>query len=358
MTPDRRAVVGLGVLLTAAGCFTEEPDPPATGIVGNGGSEPSLEAQGGSQSSAATPEPEQCNNGLDDDGNELIDCADPACMESYRCVPVAPAGWSGPTIMYRGEDDPPLCPSAWHIFQLTGGADFAAPPADCACTCKQPTDVVCSYSAAFFPVSNCQGPPPLSTVSSAGCMQFNSPPASFEIGTGGPDGVCTGTAVAKTTLPDAGFTNKAKVCSSEETFGRGCSEDDEVCVPIADTKSWPWQCITHPGETTCPSGAYSERHLVYDSFTDTRDCSACSCEPGDDWGNCHIAVIDGNCNDPPLFLASGPSECIDATNFSTLSIAQVAYPVDNGTCGVSAMSAPIGEATPADPVTVCCLPPP
>src|SRR5687767_4207644 len=52
---------------------------------------------GGEAGAACVPRPEICGNGLDDDCNGKIDCADPACAD-HACVPRVD-GWSFATVV-------------------------------------------------------------------------------------------------------------------------------------------------------------------------------------------------------------------------------------------------------------------
>src|SRR5262245_45608356 len=81
---------------------------------------------------------EDCLNGVDDDGNGLVDCAYPACgAAGFACAPAPPDGWSL-VAMYRYEYKraPSTAPCAAPSRHLTG---LAAPiaPAECgACMCN------------------------------------------------------------------------------------------------------------------------------------------------------------------------------------------------------------------------------
>ena len=53
-------------------------------LAGCAASTPSGSAGGGGSGGSGKPV-EICDNGLDDDGNDAIDCADPACLKDPRC---------------------------------------------------------------------------------------------------------------------------------------------------------------------------------------------------------------------------------------------------------------------------------
>src|SRR5580698_10770098 len=57
--------------------------------------------------------PENCTDGIDNDGNGLVDCADPACQPAYTCV-TAPAGWTIGAFLPSVADQPgPSCPTGY-----------------------------------------------------------------------------------------------------------------------------------------------------------------------------------------------------------------------------------------------------
>src|SRR5262245_1099528 len=76
----------------------------ATGAGGTG-----LGAQGGGGSTTGS---EDCLNGLDDDGDTLVDCADDDCADAgYQCIAV-PEGWTGP-VLVRAQQPGESCGGAW-----------------------------------------------------------------------------------------------------------------------------------------------------------------------------------------------------------------------------------------------------
>src|SRR5262249_44339774 len=82
----------------------------------------------GSDSCSAT---ENCTNGVDDDCDGLVDCADPACgQQGYACVPPVPAGWAYEPIDRAAGG---ACPVGLASHELVASATGA--PASCGCTC-------------------------------------------------------------------------------------------------------------------------------------------------------------------------------------------------------------------------------
>ncbi|MGA7121295.1 MAG: hypothetical protein WBY94_14420, partial [Polyangiaceae bacterium] len=63
---------------------------------------------------APTSSTENCTNGIDDNCDGLVDCAEPSCQTAgYACVGAAPAGWSGPDLFWTGAAGAtaPACPA-------------------------------------------------------------------------------------------------------------------------------------------------------------------------------------------------------------------------------------------------------
>lgn len=75
--------------------------------------------------------PESCEDGLDNDCNGLVDCADPACQPSYECVERAPPGFE----LVGVADSRAACPTGY-----TAPTDLemfiGATPPSCACSCN------------------------------------------------------------------------------------------------------------------------------------------------------------------------------------------------------------------------------
>jgi hypothetical protein len=88
---------------------------------------------------------EICTDGVDNDGNGLVDCEDPACQAGYTCV-AAPAGWSFgafASIAPGGQARP--CPPGY----ATSPTFVQEPASSVTCTCTCPStcgEVFCGGS--------------------------------------------------------------------------------------------------------------------------------------------------------------------------------------------------------------------
>src|SRR5690606_13162223 len=85
--------------------------------------------------------PENCMNGVDDDSDGNIDCADPKCTD-HACVPEVPADWTGYYALYDGAPaGDPGCPQTFPSTvnpAYLGNNGINVPPATCACSCTAP----------------------------------------------------------------------------------------------------------------------------------------------------------------------------------------------------------------------------
>src|SRR5689334_5880623 len=74
---------------------------------------------------------EDCTNGVDDNDDGLIDCADPGCS-GYACVSVIPMGWQGYVALYDGPAaKDPGCGGDFPRSVFTGTGSLVNSPAKC-----------------------------------------------------------------------------------------------------------------------------------------------------------------------------------------------------------------------------------
>lgn len=169
-----------------------------------------------------------CSDGLDDNGDGKPDCADPTCANVVACVPAIPAGWTGYTVFYEGTAaSAPSCSAPYATAQPLAHDGLDAPDATC-------SPCICSGS-----------------------------------------GICTASG-GDPTLPPATWANDAVTCTGT-TAATGCAGTD-ACEPNVPAP-FAGPCIRSDGDVQCPSGSFSDRHVVYTSVTDTRACTACTCSP-------------------------------------------------------------------------------
>lgn len=222
--------------------------------------------------------PEQCTNGVDDDGNGLTDCADPACA-AYSCVGSAPASWTGPVVLYDG--DPalvPACPPEHPMMAYQGHGDLVPEPAVCgACTCAAPPatcapkaltlggDAACGSTVGTLvqpAVGQC-----LDVAPPAGTMAFSA------AAPGASAGACTPSGGGKA-VPPAKWQRGGLTCLGGG-LGLGCG-GGSFCTATPVAPFVAGLCVQRSGDHQCPGG-FPVKHSFSDSVVDTRDCTGCSC---------------------------------------------------------------------------------
>jgi hypothetical protein len=295
---------------------------------------------------------ENCLDGVDDDCNGLIDCADPGCTaQGFVCMPAFPAGWGYVAFDATAR---PGCPAG-----LGSSSDVDVNPTDltspatCGCTCSASQAPSCTHGnlAESSGVTGCTNGPNNVNANDGACnksdtrgVQANeqaTPPALS-------GGKCA--PAGSTTVPTTGAT-QGQVCSGETTFGGGCAGTN-VCAygPSPFTA-----CVEHGGATTCPAG-FQQLHSA-GHIQDSRACSACAC--GDPTASCTGAwtfwdstdctglsgitlTADGTCR----ATGSDPNHMYNSNQF-------VSTPA-NVACAVTGPPSPTGSVSLQNAQTVCC----
>jgi hypothetical protein len=183
------------------------------------------------EADAMAPGPEtSCYDGVDNNGDGLVDCADPTCASIAACIAAAPAGWTGYAALYDGPTaGAPSCAAPLSTMLAPGNAELTAAPATCTpCTCGPSNGVACA---------------------AGGGAAVISAPAFARLGIG---------------------------CASQTTVAGGCTAD--VCQPRPIAPFATGLCIRQAGDQPCPGGTpYTDRHVFFAGVDDTRGCTACAC---------------------------------------------------------------------------------
>jgi hypothetical protein len=312
--------------------------------------------------------PERCDDGIDNDCNGKVDCADPACG-AYACVPPVPSGWQGPVALGEVPTGTTLaaCPTEYKTLADVH-AGLTAPAAACGCACGA-SGQQCSATGTFHGDQTCSGSAcatvtpspsgactavPVNNCGSGGSFDFTAAPTPS-------GGSCRATVT--TTVPPAGWTEAARLCAyAGAADGAGCSDAD-VCIALPGASYGAKACVystADPPPSACPAGYVSAPPAVfYADVADTRACGACSCG-GPTGGSCSGTVS--------LFGGTG---CTGATGSATASVGtscqsysglsptpgsvEAHYTVTAGSCAVSAAPQPTGTAAGSSPTTVCCM---
>lgn len=306
------------------------------------------------------PLAEDCANGIDDNSDGLIDCADPICSGvGYQCVPIPEAGWTGVAAFYRGALEV-NCSGAFTDAAVSANAGLVAPDAACsACSCMASGS---GCGAATITVTRADGggcsaacdydvglPPAMCvTLETGGGCSGGSPTFSTDDAVAPAfAGTCSPSQQSPMVAPPT-WTNNALVCSAPA--GGGCSLD-AVCSPPTPA-GFTGACVYASGDVPCPAG-YGAREVVFDGVGDDRSCSDCGCAPATCPGI--IQLFSGNaCNannavgQIPVPY-SGACDEIASTKPRARFVPDAAAPK----CDVIE-STPIGAASPTGPTTVCC----
>ncbi len=304
---------------------------------------------------------EDCTNGEDDDGNNLVDCEDSLCA-GYHCVPEIPSGWSGPAALYLGDsgNNVPACDVAWPTETSADSGQMTVPAADCgACSCDPPTGSTCGMPG-FWVWANpsCPGAAGASLVLAGEDMCTSYSGNSNDSVRAGVIPIVGGSCAASSGTPTfdpPSFAEQALLCDGA-TLGAGCAETGQVCVRRPQSPFGTTVCVSQAGDLACPSQDYTEKHLLVVSLTEGRTCSACSCDPpaGATCSGTTTAYTNQSCTQDAAVVPNDGTSCVNQPTSRSAMITNLSGPV-GGSCA-SAGGQPGGTVTVDEAMTVCCLP--
>lgn len=330
------------------------------GSAGRGTPSQPAAAGGGNEPVAGTGsqpvEVEICGNGRDDDGDQLIDCADPACTE-LRCIPEAPGGWLGPFSLFTGSPSKvPECPAQFPRLVLDGFSGLKLEPARCsACSCT--AQGVCKVSDVSGYTGTCSVGQPNAYVSlydNPTCRPFDSDAAVNGTYFYGPStsGSCASSPQTPV-VPPASWSVAARACVKPLTQADGC-KDTFVCMPTPPNSFEPGRyCISQRGDASCPK-FYSIKRTFHQSAADTRSCSDCGCSYIKNYcSGTVLGYADGSCAAPVVsvrlpILTSPSCASTGAARWFSWNPDPIDHACENRG------GQPTGSITESDPVTVCC----
>jgi hypothetical protein len=347
----------------SAGSSSVGQNAGGQGVGGQGVGGQGAGGQGGTSSSGGSggSGTEDCLDGVDNDGNALADCADPACQPAYECVPDATASaWQGYYQLTTSSfpATPQACPDNSNPEVVFSGPGAAAQCAACGCGTATGT---CSYpSLGLWGNSNdCNGGQTYTYTPNDGNCH------TFPVNCGN---TCSFDQRASITTPSSPvnppscpasggaatigdmWNNEHHACQLPSAGG-GCNAN-EVCVPKQS-------CVRQAAALACPLD-WSKALATFSSATDTRDCSMCTCDetPVSCSGGEFVVSDDNACmgGTNPDVTISGNS-CVSLQNLldqSSGSYRAVAGTL-MGNCTPQG-GQPTGSVTPSGPVTFCCRP--
>ena len=306
------------------------------------------------------PTTEDCTNGIDDDGNGLVDCADPACNAGYMCVPQLPSGFTGPGEVYDGPGPSPPCDPLYTTDYLNGFATPQCPVSCTACTCGSPANVTCGSPGIASGTGLCQKP--YTPVAPGVCTAVTvTTGMEFATMAGEASGGSCAT-VGGTVTPITG--NTGHLCQANATGGKGCPSG-YVCWPKPQSPFPPQACVFATGDLSCPSTGYTVKRNYYKTqdVSDTRACSACPACGVPSGGACSATL--GTWTKPSL----GTATCVDRTTSYTVPSTCQAFPANigaimfsnkgytGGSCAPTGQATATGTCTPSGAATTACCTP-
>ncbi len=283
---------------------------------------------------------EQCFNGVDDDCNGDVDCADSACDGPAMCAPV-PQGATLGTFAMMGTQ----CPAGYSPLTLNRGLTASVLCEGCSCT---PDSTRCETGVYGHGANACPGlySGVLSNVFSTDCGGV---PADANLYYFGIRGFTTCTPSGTPVLPPATWDETSTFCQATKVGG-GCAAGSR-CVPRLTGEL----CARTPGETSCaPDYPTSTGETWFTGLDDQRQCGECNCSFGD--ANCTGAVVrvfaSSDCSGANI-VDINASQQGEACGLPF--IPHSARIIGNATapsCPPSSYAN--GEATGKNPQTVCC----
>lgn len=325
-----------GVLtgLVVTGCA---PDLQVSGTGGEGGG-----AAGG----------EICSDGVDNDGDTLIDCADTAnCKNLFSCQPGPPLGWT-----YVHIRRPPFGEAEMPCSDGNAPMRFFEEPAKAECAaCMCQAQGTCHNGLDCYAQIQCAGMSATKTVAAEGqCLVQLTGfiPLSCKVsgsGTVPPGATCS--AEGGGLMNPNPFMKEVHMCPAPANAA-GCGTS--TCVAVHPEGYENKLCIAQAGTASCPAG-FSELHSTFLSSTDTRQCSPCVCD-----------ASQINCSGPTTFAVWDDIQC--TKNSQLVTSANGCVSISGNPFGVVAVELPnqsipkagctggvaSGAIVPQEPMTICC----
>jgi hypothetical protein len=294
------------------------------------------------------------------DGGHFVDTPVSPIDPTRTCVPLPPADWQGPLILYEGKGNPlPTPPNCLTGYQdkpiYEGNGEIQADPPNCHCSCDTPTAVSCAATAQFYGSnkcdSTCGNAQPITNSGSECTTLAGACGGGMRVATTATGGHCNGKLTGKDAPPAPTWQIRARVCAPLSLAQAGCAAD-RIGTTTAGLPFLVTYCIARSGELDCPADQYPVKHVYYEGFVDSRDCDTCTCDPPTD-AKCTGSVTGldtpANCSGgPKAYPADGG--CDDIGNQKGFRYGAAVD--DPGTCTPHPVTK--GEATPTTATTICC----
>ncbi|MEZ4226207.1 MAG: hypothetical protein R3B13_34995 [Polyangiaceae bacterium] len=264
------------------------------------------------------------------------------------CLPAVPSGWTGPVAIKTSTGTPSACPSE---FPTETGPYFSGLQysiASCQCSCASPTGATCS-SAVLSQAGTCGSPgstvavvPSGGTCTSVPLLNAGQVKASGTVS----GGSCV--PQANHTIAPPVWSGQVRICEGASTAGI-CNGTD-VCAPTLQPSE---ACAYRLGTFACPT-EYPVGTSYFMGYTDSRDCTSCTCGPVS--GSClGVGTVSfhtqSDCTDASTTTVA-PGGCIPAASASAYAAYTGGTPV-GGSC-LPGGASPVGTVVADGELTVCC----
>lgn len=343
-------ILTLAALAAPNGCNSDPNcDIPGNCLLSSGSSGLTSGSTGTSISGGSTGSmgnPEDCTNGVDDDGDDDIDCTDTDCIDKYTCVPSIPAGFTEIvtiTVTPFGE------PSAACGGGVSAKLFYQTPAVDAcdACTCDA-SGVSCTpgqIATGFDFTMMCGNLQPIGQLPPGQCQQLVGSASLLSAATSA--GSCQATTSTGTPKPPMETT--IATCAVGNADGKGCGMSG-ACVPSDGLETAEHICIKRPGHEVCP-GDWPLALYAFESFIDDRSgCTPCGCEAKCEGGDYMVFQNDSSCtaNGVPVNTVGA---CVSAGDSFVGGLLMSPLTASCTTTGGSMM----GSVTPMNETTFCCF---
>ncbi len=330
------SMVAFGVLATliAACGWVIEPDLL---IAANTGADDAASNEGGRgdrpDPNCKPTGPEVCDDGIDNDCNDDVDCADSACARDFACADLPPDGWA-PLLL--ADDARPKCPAgteATDVRVIQGDGAIT-----CGCTCGSSCDATITLTEGTEPTCMVSPTTAAFTANTARCTGKGFDlPSGFTKATSG-SGTC-----AVNDTPTKSDPTDGRTCRPQRA-GAGC-HGAQRCLP---TTAGFATCVAKAGTSTCPATVFTKQWRSGTATNDQRSCAGCSC-------------TSSPC-DVELELWSHPN-CQGSAEIKITSLCTANGPFNNVKAYKSKVTGGCTQATPSTPrgalffeneQTICC----
>lgn len=304
---------------------------------------------GGVDASCTRGAAEICDDGVDNDCDGKIDCADSDCNAGFSCQ-AAPADWA---LIAFSASAQPACPAgaAQTDLKVSDGDGAAA----CSCSCSG-VGGACTGNVTVVATNEatCGVSPGMGSVpqGAGGCtaLAANVPvPAGAFAKVVQPVGPTSCAVVSAAKGPIA----TGRACQAAR-YGGGCG-GGQICAPKPTTGLE--SCVAKAGKNVCPTG-FPARHTVGTTANDQRTCTGCACGVPTPCAGATVSLYDAaTCKtvgqnhgavDIGSTCATTSDSSFTATHFRSTS-------VTGGGCGLpTAQAVPGGTLSFTDERTVCC----